>query len=85
MTTDLTDAELAYLLRVARHGPLLLGVGRREIARKLARLGYAFVVPSRTLRRRRTGSADIDEEVERRKLWAIHATAQGISRVAIPH
>lgn len=78
---DLEHTQDQFLRKIVKKGPLLIASGKREMVRKLARLGVVFIVPSRTLRRRGTGVADIDEAVLRRKLWAVHATPEGVEYV----
>lgn len=78
---DLEHTQDEFLRKIVKKGPLLIAAGKREMVRALARLGCVFVVPSRTLLQRKTGSSDLDEAILRQKLWAVHATPEGIAYV----
>ena len=76
---DLEHTQDQFLRKIVDKGPLLVAAGKREMVRALVRLGCVFIVPSRTLLRRKTGSGDLDEAILKHKLWAIHATPEGVA------
>lgn len=76
---DLKDEHDEFLSRVVKKGPLLVAPAMRKMSRQLTRLGLLFIVPSRTLIQRKTGVADLDEAILKRKLWAVHATPEGVA------